>query len=95
MVFCGVSAVVTEDLFDISSLESYKEKYFELPKVIIFEKNLFFIAPNIKIAKEMEGVMKFNIMVLEQSVKSDKNFLELEESASLSDWEAEKYRQEL
>ena len=95
LVFCGVSAVVTEDLFDISSLESYREKYFELPKVIVFQNNLFFIAPNVKKAKEMEEVMKFNIMVLEQSVKSDKNFLELEELAYLSDWEAEKYRQEL
>ena len=36
--------------------------------------------------------MKFHIMVLEQSVKSDKNFLELEELAYLSNWEAEKYR---
>lgn len=95
LVFCGVSAVVIEDLFDISSLESYREKYFELPKVIVFQNNLFFIAPNVKKAKEMEEVMKFNIMVLEQSVKSDKNFLELEELAYLSDWEAEKYRQEL
>ena len=95
LVFCGVSAVVTEDLFNVCSLKNYKEKYFELPKVIIFENNLFFIAPNIRKAKEIEEVMKFNIMVLEKIVKSDKNFLELEELAYLSDWEAEKYRQKL
>ncbi len=95
LVFCGVSAVVIHDLFDIASLESYKEKYFELPKVVIFENKLFFIAPNIKKAKEIEEVTKFHIMVLEQSVKSDKNFLELEELAYLSNWEAEKYRQKV
>ncbi|MEA2020023.1 MAG: hypothetical protein U9N59_16465, partial [Campylobacterota bacterium] len=95
LVFCGVSAVVIENLFDIVSLESYKKKYFELPKVIIFENKLFFIAQNIKKGKEMEEVMKFHIMVLEQSVKNDKNFLELEELAYLNNWEAEKFRQKL
>jgi len=95
LVFCGVSAVVLEDLLDITPLKSYKEKYFELPKVVIFENKLFFIALNIKKAKEIEEVMKFHIMVLAQSSKSNKNFLEEEELAYLSNWEAEKYRQKV
>ena len=95
LVFCGVSAVVIEDLLDITPLKNYKEKYFELPKVVIFESKLFFIALNVKKAKEIEEVMKFHIMVLAQSSKSNKNFLEEEELAYLSNWEAEKYRQKV
>ena len=68
---------------------------FELPKVVIFESKLFFIALNVKKAKEIEEVMKFHIMVLAQSSKSNKNFLEEEELAYLSNWEAEKYRQKV
>lgn len=95
LVYCGISAVAVHDLFDIQTLEAYKAKYFELPKVVIYQQKLFFVAPNIKKAKEMEEVFKFHIMVLEQSMKNDKNFLELEELAYLSNWEAEKYRQKL
>ena len=32
---------IAKDLFNASPIESYKENYFELPKVIIFKKNLF------------------------------------------------------
>lgn len=92
LVFCGIRAV---DLSDITILESYKEQYLELPKVIIFDERLFFRAANIKKAKEIEEVMKFHMMVLEQNINKDKNFLELEELAYLSNWEAEKFRQGL
>lgn len=92
LVYCGVSCCEIYNLSDIESLHKYKEKYFELPKVITYKNNIFFIAQNIRKAKEMEEVMKFHIMVLEQNQKSDKNFLELDELAYLSNWEAEKYR---
>ena len=92
-VFCGVNAVEIESLTDERSIHNYREKYFESPKVIIFENNLFFIAQNVQKAKEVEEVMKFHITVLQQNLKTDKNFLELEEMAYLRNWEAEKYRQ--
>jgi len=95
LVFCGVSAVEIKDLFDASPLEIYKEDYFELPKIIIFENRLFLIAPNTRKAKEMEEVLKFHIMVLEKSLMNDKNFLAEDELAYLKNWEAEKYRQKL
>jgi rhamnose utilization protein RhaD (predicted bifunctional aldolase and dehydrogenase) len=95
LVFCGVSAIEIEDLFDISPLEIYKAAYFELPKIIIFSNKLFLIAPNTRKAKEMEEVLKFHIMVLEKSLMNDKNFLAEDELAYLNNWEAEKYRQKL
>ena len=39
--------------------------------------------------------MKFNIMVLEQNMNNNINFLEIEELKYLNNWEAEKYRQKL
>jgi hypothetical protein len=95
LVYCSISPIVINDLFDIKSLQDYKTKYFELPKVVIYQGKILFVAQNIKKAKEMEEVFKFHIMVLEQCIISDKNFLELEELAYLSNWEAEKYRQKI
>jgi len=95
LVYCGICCCQINDLSDTKSLATYKEKYYELPKVIIYQNNLFFIAPNIKKAKEMEDVFKFHIMVLQQTMKNNKNFLEQEELAYLSNWEAEQFRQKL
>ena len=94
LVYCGISCVIINDIFDVKSIEQYKSKYYELPKVIIFEDKLYFIATNVKKAKEMEEVFKFHIMVLVQSNKNI-NYLEVDELAYLSNWEAEQFRQKL
>ncbi len=95
LVYCGIGPVVIDNLFDIKSLQDYKIKYFEFPKVVVYKRKLFFIAQNTKKAKEMEEVMKFHIMALEQNTKNNKNFLDSEELAYLGNWEAEKYRQKV
>ena len=95
LVFCGVSAVVIRDVIDIKVLQDYKKKYFDLPKVIIFNEHIFFIALNIKKAKEIEEVMKFHIMVLEKNKKNSKNFLGFQELSYLNNWEAENYRKKI
>ena len=92
LVYCGIQSIEIDDIFELKAIEKYKDKYYELPKVVIFKNNLYFVALNIKKAKEMEEVFKFHIMVLEQNLKQDVNFLELDELAYLSNWEAEKYR---
>ena len=92
LVYCGISCVIIDNLLDIETIEKYKNKYFELPKVIIFKNKLYFIATNVKKVKEMEEVFKFHIMVLVQSNKNI-NYLELDELAYLSNWEAEQFRQ--
>ncbi len=94
LVYCGVSSVVINDIFDVKSIEQYKSKYHELPKVIIFENKLYFIAANVKKVKEMEEVFKFHIMVLVQS-NQDINYLAMDELAYLSNWEAENFRRKI
>lgn len=94
LVYCGISAVEIRDIEDRESIQKYKNTYYETPKIVLFNHQLFIIAQNIKKAKEIEEVLKFHIMVLSQNSENT-NFLELEELAYLSNWEAEKYRQKI
>jgi len=94
-VYCGFFPVKIESMSNTNILEDYKIKNHELPKVVIYDGKLFFRAATLKKAKEIEEVFKFHIMVLVQNQNIDLNFLEFEELAYLSNWEAEKYRQKL
>lgn len=95
LVYCGVNSLILNDLVDTTSIEKYKSEYYELPKVIIFNSKLYFIALNIKKAKEIEEVFKFHVMVLQQNLKNDITFLDLNELAYLSNWESENYRKQV
>ena len=95
LVYCGISAIEIDNLKETQFLHNYIEQFHQLPKVIIFENKLFFIAENVKKAKEVEEVFKFHIMVLAQNKDSENTFLKEEELSYLSNWEAETYRQKL
>ena len=95
LVFCGVSPVEIENIMDVEPIRKYKEKFYEMPKILLFQKKVFFLAENIRKAKEMEEVMKFHIFVLEKTINKNNNFLELDELAYLSNWEAERFRQKI
>ena len=94
LVYCRISAVELSNLDGLETLQEYKNKFHETPKILIYQDKLFLIAQNIKKAKEIEEVLKFHIMVLSQNSENT-NFLEFEELAYLSNWEAEKYRQKI
>ena len=94
LVYCGVKAVRLEDLNDKKTIEEYSNEYFELPKIIIVDNSLYIVAQNIKKAKEIEDVLKFNIMVMMNGA-DDINYLPVSELGYLSNWEAEKFRQNL
>jgi rhamnose utilization protein RhaD (predicted bifunctional aldolase and dehydrogenase) len=95
LVYCGVNAIEIDNFTDLTNINNYKTINNELPKVILHHKKVFFIASNIKKAKEIEEVLKFHIMVLIHNKNQNVNFLDREELAYLSNWEAEKFRQEL
>jgi hypothetical protein len=92
LVYCGASSVEINTFDDYICINEYKNKYFELPKIIIYKNHIFIRAQNIKKAKEIEDVLRFHIMVLSQLQKSVQ-FLDMDELLYLSNWEAEKYRQ--
>jgi rhamnose utilization protein RhaD (predicted bifunctional aldolase and dehydrogenase) len=94
LVYCGIGAVEIHKLTDSRSIQDYKEKYYVTPIIIIYQNNLFIVSQSVKKAKEIEDVLKFQIMVLAHN-NLNIEFLAPEELAYLSNWEAEKFRQKL
>ena len=92
LVYCGMVVCELSENKEIEDLKIYKAKYLSDPKIILYKNNLFFVAPTIKKAREIEEVFKYSLMILEKNIKSDKNFLKVEELVYLSNWGAEKFR---
>lgn len=93
-VFCGICALEINDFLDLSLINFYQEKYLSLPKIIIYNNNIFIISESVKKAKEIEDVLKFHLMILSHN-NSNINFLSQDELNYLGNWEAEKFRQKL
>ena len=93
-VFCGICALEVNDFLDLSLINFYQEKYLSLPKIIIYNNNIFIISESVKKAKEIEDVLKFHLMILSHN-NSNINFLSQDELNYLGNWEAEKFRQKL
>lgn len=94
LVYCGVNVVDIVSLENPEKIQGYFEKYFEMPKILIYGEHLYIIAKSIKKAKEIEEVLKFHLMTLVHN-SANVNFLTLDEMSYLSNWEAEKFRKEL
>lgn len=94
LVFCGVAPCVIKNLQDKNSITNFKTKYYQLPKVVIYQEQIFFIAKNIFKAKEIEEVFKFHLLVLKNLI-GKANILAPEEISYLLNWEAEKFRQNI
>lgn len=92
-VFCGAMPLVVENLSDAGALGAYKSYYHEAPKIIHYGGQIYFIAKNIKKAKEIEEVYKAHLLAL-ASMKGQINYLSDDELAYLGSWEAEKYRRD-
>lgn len=83
---CKLTALSEEELLQ------YQEMYVILPKVVIYQDNLFFIHQSVRKTKEMEDVYKFHLMAL-CNAQGEVESLPREELLYLADWEAEKFRQ--
>ena len=88
LVFCGIAPLLVDDLSDASSLAAYREKYHESPKVINYDGQIYFLAKNIKKAREIEEVYKAHLLTL-ASMKGQINYLSDNELAYLCNWETE------
>jgi len=95
LVYCGISAIELKSEDDLVSLEKYREKYHDDPKVIILNNGVYFVGKNLKKAKETEEVFKFHLLVLNQAHSQPITFLSDLELSYLSNWDSEKYRQNL
>ena len=94
VVYCGISSAELYDLDDDAPIKTYLKNYRELPKVVLYEDNVYLIAKNVRKAKEVEELLKFHVLALHNQT-SEYNLLETEELSYLSNWESEKYRRDL
>ena len=87
LIYCGVKPLIG----NIEDIETYFNNYNELPKIIIIENLLFIISNSLKKCKEIEDVLKANLLILD--TKEKKQYLSQDEVCFLNNWDAEKYRQ--
>lgn len=90
VVFCGHKALEIQN--DIVDEIKYHINNFGIPKIVIYKNNIYAVANNIKKAKEIEDVLKFQTMVFENN-GNEILTLDDEEINYLENWDAEKFRQ--
>jgi len=93
-VFCGRKALELKNLNNSDAFLSFEKEFHHPARIVLYQENIYSIAPNVKKAKEMEDVLEFHISSLFYS-KENRNYLEKDEVAYLENWDAEKYRQKL
>ena len=92
-VFCGYKTLEVKNNI-IESFESYKLRFHEPPKIIMFNNEVYIFANDLKKAKMIEDVLKNNLLISSHLGKK-LSFLEEDEIYYLGNWEAEKYRQKM
>lgn len=98
LVYCGKRLLVLNDFTDIETMTKYKETFSDVPRVVICQDLIFFIADTVRKAREIEEILKFHLSVLVVNVTQkiqpqEIQFLDENELNYLANWEAEKYRQ--
>jgi hypothetical protein len=87
LIYCGVKPLFINTTKDINT---YYDKYSELPKIIIVDSLVYINSTSLNKCKEIEDVFLSNLIILDSNY--EKNYLSTEEVSFLNDWDAEKYR---
>ena len=90
LIYCGIKIVFCDTL---SKINNYYIQYKELPKIIIINNNIYIICNSLKKAKDIESVLKANLIILDSNY--EKTYLSEKEICFLNSWDAEKYRKYL
>lgn len=95
VAYCGPAGIELTSLDDEKTVESYVEKYGQLPRVLLYKASsdhIFLIGPSIKKCRQMEEVLKAHILTLSATTMANVQFLSEDEMTRLSRNEAEKHR---
>lgn len=90
IVYCG------KRVFNFS--EDDFEKFIELngkPNIVLYEKEFFILAQNVKKAKDIESLFEFTAKVASMNRNFSMDLLSVEEQDFLLNWDSEKYRQKI
>jgi HAD superfamily hydrolase (TIGR01549 family) len=88
LIYCGINVCILNTMQDT---DIFVEKYSELPKVLIYNSNVYINACSLKKCREIEEVLLSNLLILDSTY--DKNYLSDNEICFLNNWEAELYIQ--
>jgi rhamnose utilization protein RhaD (predicted bifunctional aldolase and dehydrogenase) len=80
---------------DMAELRTYWEMYGILPKVIVFQARVIFLAPILNQARQMEDVLSSKVMLLKHIPLNEISLLDRSEVHHLLGWDAEDYRQKM
>ncbi len=94
LIYCGVHPVFLSSDEDSIAIASYQERYQEFPKVLVIDNTVYFCAKSLKLTKDAQDLFRFHLLVTQHSEKTMQR-LTMDEVAYLSNWDAEKYRQEV
>jgi ribulose-5-phosphate 4-epimerase/fuculose-1-phosphate aldolase len=95
VVYCGLPPAHIKNLQDADAIFAYQRQHGHMPKIVIFGDSVFFIARNVRKAKEIEDVFIAHFLVKKTVKKKIINFISQHNKKIISGWAAEQYRQEL
>jgi rhamnose utilization protein RhaD (predicted bifunctional aldolase and dehydrogenase) len=93
-IYCGARPVFLRDENDVQSITDYVVKFRDFPNVLVLHTQVYFCATNLRKAKDCQDLFKFHLLVSSQNRELTQR-ISLDEIAYLSNWDAEKYRQEV
>ena len=89
LIYCGIKIIIG----NFKDICKYYGKYKELPNILIIDNLLFIVSNSLKKCKEIEDVLKANLLILD--TKEKKQYLSQDEICFLNNWDSEKYRKNL
>jgi len=92
VVYCGVCPVGMKTIKDMGPILNYIQRYNVLPRVIIYENEIVFLAQSVRKALECESIFKAHLMII-KNLGNMENVLSQQELLYLMNMEAERYRQ--
>lgn len=97
VVYCGLNCLFIHDISNKDAILEYQKTYGDIPKIIVFEEKIFFIAKSLHKAREIEDVFRANLNILSiaDNINGNVEFFSNEECLYLSSWESEKFRKNL
>lgn len=94
LVYCGLRPLHIDTKDGLSQFKKYQTETQDYPRVILFEDDVYFVGHSIKKCRESEELFKFHLLVI-VSCETKINRLSKDEARYLSNWDSEKYRQEV
>lgn len=93
LVYCGIDIVYLNNNFkeDLIKISDYQINYHEIPKLFLYNNNIYINSNSIKKCIEIESLLKSHLICYDEK----NNILNNEENNYLNNWDAEKYRKNI